>query len=90
MIVVTGGTGQVGRRVAAGLAERGLEHRTIARRGGDVAVPGGYGDRAGMAAAFAGADVAFLIPAAEAPDRVAQHRTASTRPPTPVSAISST
>jgi NAD(P)H dehydrogenase (quinone) len=85
LIAVTGATGEVGSRVARGLAERGVLQRLVVRDasrapqldGAEVRVAaGGYADGAAMRAAFDGADVLFLIPAAEAPDRIAQHITA--------------
>ena len=85
LIAVTGATGAVGSRVARGLAERGARQRLVVRDaarapqldGVSVRVaPGGYADGAAMRAALDGADVLFLIPAAEARDRVAQHITA--------------
>jgi NAD(P)H dehydrogenase (quinone) len=85
LIAVTGATGAVGSRVAHGLAERDVLQRLVVRDaarapqldGAEVRVAaGGYGDGAAMRAALDGADVLFLIPAAEAPDRIAQHTTA--------------
>src|SRR4051795_8449363 len=78
MIAVTGATGEVGRRVAARLeAPRVIvPDASRAPAGADVRVSPGYHDFEAMRAAFEGADTAFLIPAAEAPDRVAQHTTA--------------
>jgi len=85
LIAVTGATGAVGSRVARGLAERGVRQRLVVRDaaraprldGAEVRVAsGGYADGEAMRAALEGADVLFLIPAAEAPDRIAQHITA--------------
>src|SRR3954471_24731866 len=78
MIAVTGATGQVGGRVVARLERPRLVVRDPARApaGADVRVAAGYGDFAGMRAALEGVDTVFLIPAAEAPDRVEQHKTA--------------
>ena len=84
MIAVTGATGEVGRRVVARLAEAGAPHRLVVRdrarvpsgATADVRVASGYGAAAEMRAALEGADTLFLIPAAEAADRVAQHTTA--------------
>ena len=77
MIAITGATGEVGRRVAA-LVDSPAPDRPRRSRApaGDVRVASGYGDFEGMRAALEGADTLFLIPAAEAPDRVAQHTTA--------------
>ena len=73
MIAVTGATGEIGRRVAAGLDDPIL----IARRPyGDARIASGYGDFDGMRAAFEGVETAFLIPAGESADRVQQHKTA--------------
>lgn len=85
LIAVTGATGAVGARVARGLAERSGRQRLVVRDaarapqldGAEVrAAAGGYADGDGMRAALEGADVLFLVPAAEAPDRIAQHTTA--------------
>ena len=83
-LAVTGATGAVGGRVAARLAEQGVEQRLVVRdasrspdlAGGEVRVSGGYADARGMREAFAGAATVFLVPAAEAADRIEQHRTA--------------
>lgn len=83
LIAVTGATGAVGTRLVARLAAAGARQRLVVRdaaRAPDVAadvreVPG-YGAGEALRAALDGADVLFLMPAAEAPDRVAQHRTA--------------
>jgi uncharacterized protein YbjT (DUF2867 family) len=85
LIAVTGATGEVGSRVARGLAELGVRQRLVVRDaarapqldGAEVRVAaGGYADGAAMRAALEGADTLSLIPAAEAPDRIAQHITA--------------
>jgi uncharacterized protein YbjT (DUF2867 family) len=80
MIAVTGATGEVGRRVVARLAEADVPHRSIvrdaSRAAGDFRVASDYGARDEMAAAFAGADTVFLVPAAENAERVEQHKTA--------------
>ena len=73
MIAVTGATGEIGRRVAAGLDDPVL----IARRPhGEARLASGYGDYDGMRAAFTGVETVFLIPAGESADRVQQHKTA--------------
>lgn len=81
VIAVTGATGEVGRRVVARLVEAGAPHRLVVRdpsraTAKDVRVASGYGALAEMRAALEGADSVFLIPAAESPDRVEQHKTA--------------
>jgi uncharacterized protein YbjT (DUF2867 family) len=82
VIAVTGASGHVGGRVAALLASRGVPVRAVVRdasrapAGLDVAVAPGYGAGDEMRAAFSGASVVFLVPAAESVDRVEQHRTA--------------
>lgn len=82
---ITGATGNVGGRVAALLAERGLAHRMrlIVRDparapgidGAEIAVAE-FGDAAACRAAFDGLDVLLLVSAGESSDRVEQHRTA--------------
>jgi NAD(P)H dehydrogenase (quinone) len=85
MIGVAGATGGLGSRVAAGLAERGVEQRLIVRDpsrapslpGAEVVQAAGYDDSGAMRRAFDGVDVLFLPSAAEHPDRVnALHRPA--------------
>src|SRR4051812_18478441 len=85
IVAVTGATGEMGSRVARRLAERGVRQRLIVRDisrapqlpGAEVAVvPGGYIDREGMARALTGADVMFLVPAAESQNRIEEHTTA--------------
>jgi NAD(P)H dehydrogenase (quinone) len=84
LIAVTGATGAVGGRVARRLADRGAAQRLVVRdpdraptlAGADVRTIAGYGDSAGMRAALEGVHTLFLVPAAEAPDRVEQHLTA--------------
>ena len=86
VIAVTGATGALGRRVVDRLADRDdvrlrLVVRDAARAphvaGGEVvAVPAGYADGPGLAAALAGVHTLYLVSAAEAEDRLQQHRTA--------------
>jgi NAD(P)H dehydrogenase (quinone) len=84
LIGVTGATGAVGSRLATRLAEQDVQQRLVVRdparapdlRGASVAHASGYGDGEGMRAALTGCSTVFLIPAAEAPDRVDQHTTA--------------
>jgi NAD(P)H dehydrogenase (quinone) len=81
-IGVTGATGAVGGRVAVRLAARGLIQRLIVRDperaplliAAEVRHGAGYGERESMRAAFAGVGTLFLVPAAEAEDRIEQHR----------------
>jgi NAD(P)H dehydrogenase (quinone) len=81
-IGVTGATGAVGGRVAVRLAARGLIQRLIVRDperaplliAAEVRHGAGYGDRESMRAAFVGVGTLFLVPAAEAEDRIEQHR----------------
>jgi uncharacterized protein YbjT (DUF2867 family) len=84
-IAVTGASGVLGGRVAARLSEAGAALRLVVRDparapslpGAEVvAAPGGYSDGAGLQAALAGVDTVYLVSAAEAPDRLEQHRTA--------------
>ena len=79
LIGVTGATGGIGGRVAAGLAERGLEQRLIVRDasrapdlGAEVAVAE-YRDGAAMRAALDGVDTLLLVSGSESKDRVAEH-----------------
>ncbi len=80
-IAVTGATGAVGSRLAARLAQLGVDQRLIVRDPGrapqleraEVRRASGYGAAVEMRAALQGAATLFLIPAAEAPDRVEQH-----------------
>jgi NAD(P)H dehydrogenase (quinone) len=85
VIGVAGATGGLGSRVAAGLAERGVEQRLIVRNparapshpGAEVVQAAGYGDGEAMRRAFDGVDVLFLPSAGEHPDRVSSlHRPA--------------
>jgi NAD(P)H dehydrogenase (quinone) len=84
LIAVTGATGAVGSRLTARLAEGGARQRLVVRdparaprlAGTDVRQASSYCAGEEMRAALEGADVLFLIPAAETPDRVQQHTTA--------------
>lgn len=84
LIAVTGASGAVGSRVVARLAAAGARQRLVVRdparaprvTDAELRQAAGYGAGEEMRAALAGADVLLLIPAAETPDRVAQHRTA--------------
>ncbi len=84
MIAITGATGELGGRVARRLADAGVAQRLIVRDaarapqldGAEVAVAPGYHDRPAMTEALAGADTLFMVSGREAPDRVAEHRSA--------------
>ena len=80
MIVVTGGTGHVGRELVAQLAGSGAAVRAVTRRPGAVAFPAGvevvkgdFDDRASLIAAFRDAEGLFLMSAQ--PIGSAQHPT---------------
>lgn len=67
-VLVTGGTGQVGRHVVAGLLEAGASVRALARTPGSAGLPDGVEvvggdvtDAAAVERAAAGADAAFLL-----------------------------
>ncbi len=84
LIAVTGASGAVGSRVATRLGSLGARQRLVVRDaarapevpGAEVRVASGYGAGDEMRAALEGAEIVFLIPAAEAPDRVEQHKVA--------------
>jgi len=84
LIGVTGATGIVGGRVAALLAERGLEQRLIVRdatqaprlAGAEVRPAADYGAGDEMRRALEGVETFFLVPGREHPDRLLQHTTA--------------
>jgi uncharacterized protein YbjT (DUF2867 family) len=90
VLALTGATGALGGRVAAALAAAPAagdlttlrlvvrDARRAPRLPGAevVEVPGGYADGPGLAAALTGAHTLFLVSAAEAEDRLAQHLTA--------------
>jgi NAD(P)H dehydrogenase (quinone) len=84
LIAVTGATGGMGGRVARRLADRGLAQRLVVRDparapelpGAEVRRAAGFHDADGMRAALDGVHTLFLVPAAEAEDRVQQHATA--------------
>jgi NAD(P)H dehydrogenase (quinone) len=83
-IGVTGATGGVGRRVAARLADHGIEQRLLVRDEErapnlphvEVAVFGGYEDAEGMRRALAGVGTLLFVSATEDPARVLMHKTA--------------
>src|SRR4051812_11929470 len=84
LIAVTGATGIVGGGVAARLAEAGVRERLVVRapgrapdlHGAEVRRASGYGAADEMRSALDGAATLFLVPAAEAADRVEQHKAA--------------
>lgn len=82
-IAITGATGRVGSRTAQLVAAAGRPQRLVVRRPwGDVALPvteavvvaGGYGDGDGSRRALEGTSTVLMVSAAEAVDRVGQHR----------------
>jgi NAD(P)H dehydrogenase (quinone) len=90
LIAVTGATGALGgrvaERVAAGAAAAGAAVRFVVRDparaprldGAEVtAFPGGYADGPGFTDALRGVHTLYLVSAAEAEDRLAQHLTAA-------------
>lgn len=63
-ILVTGGTGTVGREVSRLLAEKGADFRILTRtpeKAGSRGVPGDFHDPASLAAALRGVDSLFLL-----------------------------
>jgi len=81
-VAVTGSTGQVGGRVARGLAAAGVEQRLLVRdasRAPDL--PGAtvhvapYADGDAARRALEGVDLLFMVSGSESADRVEQHRT---------------
>ncbi|MEZ0163220.1 SDR family oxidoreductase [Kineococcus sp. LSe6-4] len=81
LIAVTGATGQIGGRVARGLAAAGAQQRLVVRdpnrapdlEGADVRVAT-YADGEALRHAFDGADVLLFVSGAEDADRMKQHR----------------
>jgi uncharacterized protein YbjT (DUF2867 family) len=86
LIVVTGASGRVGRRLAVRLAAEGAHQRLVVRAPDrapelpgtetEVALSPGYQDVASMRAAFAGARTVFLVSGRESARRVDEHRAA--------------
>jgi NAD(P)H dehydrogenase (quinone) len=82
VIAVTGATGAVGGRVAAGLAELGVSQRLVVRDpsrapslpGAEVVGGANYADGDAMRRAFEGADTVFFVSAGEDRNRVDLHR----------------
>lgn len=80
-IAVTGATGELGGRVAACLAERGVSQRLVVRDPSraprlprtEVRQAESYTDMQGMRAALTGVTTLFLVSGREAADRVQQH-----------------
>jgi NAD(P)H dehydrogenase (quinone) len=79
-IVVTGATGQLGRRVVGRLAERDVEQRLVTRDlagardvPGATWVEGDYTDADAMRSVFDGAQTALFVSASEAKDREEVH-----------------
>jgi NAD(P)H dehydrogenase (quinone) len=83
LVAVTGATGAVGGRVAARLAERGVEQRLVVRDlarapavvGAEIEQMGsaGYRDQARLTGVLRGARTLFLVSARESADRVVEH-----------------
>lgn len=67
-ILVTGGTGTTGSRVARKLAERGHAHRVASRRAADGRVPFDWYDASTHAGALAGATALYLVAPIGEPD----------------------
>jgi NAD(P)H dehydrogenase (quinone) len=84
LIAVTGATGAVGTRLTARLAEAGGRQRLVVRdparapriAGAEIRQASDYAAGEEMRAALDGVDTLFLMPAAEALNRVEQHTTA--------------
>ncbi len=81
-IAVTGSTGVIGGKVAAALARSGASQRLVVRTISKAPTYSGvevrqasYGDRAASVQALRGADVLFMVSAAENADRLDEHRT---------------
>lgn len=80
-LAVTGSTGALGGRVAGDLAARGVAQRLLPRTPdraprlpGAVALPFSYTDTATAVTALQGVQTLFMVSAAEAADRLDQHR----------------
>jgi NAD(P)H dehydrogenase (quinone) len=81
VIVVSGATGRLGGRVAARLAEAGIEQRLLVRdKSRAPELPGAtvaeaeFGDAEAVRAALAGAETVLMVSASETPDRVERHQ----------------
>lgn len=82
-IAITGATGQLGSRVAALLAERGVAQRLCVRdparapkAAGAEVVATDYADTTGFRDALSGVSTLFLVSAHEGPERMGLHRSA--------------
>jgi NAD(P)H dehydrogenase (quinone) len=81
LIAVTGATGELGGRIVARLAARGVEQRLVVRdpgraphvEGAQVAVASDLGASDEMRRALDGVATLLLVPATEAPDRAERH-----------------
>lgn len=81
LVAITGATGEVGRRVAERLAERGTTQRLIVRdparapnlANAEIALASSYSDAGAMRSALTGAATVFLVSGREAADRVQHH-----------------
>jgi NAD(P)H dehydrogenase (quinone) len=81
LIVVSGATGRLGGRVAARLAEAGVEQRLLVRdRARAPELPGAevaeaeFSDGEAVRKALAGVETVLMVSASETPDRVDRHR----------------
>lgn len=82
VLAITGSTGRLGGRIARLLAAQGVSQRLLTRSPDRApALPSAsvarapYGDHAAVRAALSGIDTVLMVSAAEAPDRVEDHRT---------------
>lgn len=81
LVAITGATGEVGRRVAERLAERGTTQRLIVRdparapnlANAEIALASSYSDAGAMRSALTEAATVFLVSGREAADRVQHH-----------------
>ena len=84
LTAVTGSTGRIGSRVARALSAAGTPVRLVGRdpsrfptlAGATAAPAAAYADTAAMTTALLGVHTLFMVSAAEAPDRVREHRSA--------------
>jgi len=86
LIVVTGASGRIGRRLAVRLAAEGAHQRLVVRAldrapelpgtETEIAISPGYRDVESMRTAFTGAGTVFLVSGRETADRVTEHRAA--------------
>jgi len=81
LIAITGATGHIGRIVTDLLSSAGARTRLVVRdpnrapTGSADVKQATYGDREAATTALQGADVLFMVSAAESADRLEQHRT---------------